>query len=67
MSKETNEEIKARIEEQYKDLPEGVYLIEVDNFKVYSGKQGYIEFKIALTFAVNELINKYEINSNYNS
>ena len=58
MSKKTDEEIKAIVEEQCKDLSEGIYKIQEGKFIVHTNKKGYIEFQTAFAIAANELINK---------
>jgi hypothetical protein len=50
MNWETDEEIKTRIEEQYKDLPDGLYQIGSGldgGFCAMTGRRGYIEFEIS--------------------
>jgi hypothetical protein len=58
MNWETDEEIKTRIEEQYKDLPDGLYQIGSGldgGFCAMTGRRGYIEFEISLALHARDM------------
>ena len=50
----SDEELEAYVRKKYKDLPEGVYNIGTDKFACQTGKEGYINFEIALHKKVRE-------------
>jgi hypothetical protein len=56
MKYETDEEIKTRIEELHKDLPNGLYHCGNSEFRAITGKKGYIEFEISLAISARNLL-----------
>lgn len=59
MKYETDEEIKTRIEELHKDLPNGIYYCCTScngKFRAITGKKGYIEFEISLAISARNLL-----------